>query len=130
MFNASNLFLLARFLFVLGFTLTVIRYTNNLIEFKSPRAENREKLMKLGIYGAVIGLVIGLTSLFSPIQNEAITLKGIGTDIIAIGFSCIFQCKFTTKKQQVYLKRGAFTVIIVGFVLGVVSVFASVYKWF
>ena len=124
------MFDLARFLFVLGFTLTVIRSTNNLTEFKSPRTENREKLKILGICGIIIGIVIGLSSMFSPLQNEAIAIKGIGTDIIAIGFSCIFQYKFSTKKQQGYLEWIAYTIIIVAVVLGVVGVFASVYKWF
>ena len=130
MFNGFNLFDLTRFLFVLGFTLKVIQYTNDLTEFKSPRAENRKKLKMIGIGGIVTGIAISLSSMSTTLQNEAIAIKGVGTDIIAVGFSCIFQYKFSTKKQQRYLGRGAWGVIIVGFLIGIIAVFATVYKWF
>ena len=130
MFSGFNLFDLTRFLIVLGFTLTIIRYTSDLTQFKSPRANNRKKLKLLGIGGIVVGIAVGLLSMYPTIKNEAISIKGMGTDIIAVGFSCIFQYKFSTKKQQRYLMWGALSVIILGLMTGIIAVFATVFKWF
>lgn len=95
--SGLDLFDLGRFLLVFGFTLAIIRSINNLTEFKSPRAENRKKLTNLGIAGVIVGIAVGLLSMGTMIPNEIKAIKGIGTDIIAIGFSCIFNPFFILK---------------------------------
>jgi hypothetical protein len=127
--SGLNLFDFSRFVFVFGFTLIVIRYTNSLTVFKSPRAENRKKLLALGIGGCVAGITMAFVGGFSPIQSEAISIKGIGLDIIAIGFSCIFQSLFYTQKQQSYLVTGGWVLIAAGFFTGIFAVLANVFHW-
>jgi hypothetical protein len=118
-----NLFDLTRYLLVLGFSLKVIQYTNDLTVFKSPRAEKRKKLKQIGIGGIFTGaLLVVVAVLFPTIKDEFLAIKGAGSDIITIGFSCIFQYVSNTQKKQVFLSKSAWGVIIVGFIIGVVGV--------
>ncbi|OGN97187.1 MAG: hypothetical protein A2Z77_06370 [Chloroflexi bacterium RBG_13_51_36] len=128
--NGLDLFDLGRFLLVFGFTLAIIRATKHLTEFKSPRTENRRKLLRLGLAAIVVGIMIGLGGLSSTMQNEIRAIKGIGTDIIAIGFSCIIQSVFHAQKQQRYLKYATWGSIGVGLVISVLAVIATAYEWF
>jgi len=125
-----NLFDLSRFLFVFGFTLAVIRYTANVTHFDSPRAENRGKLRNFGIVSIVAGIAVAFVGASSLLQSEMTAIRGTGTDIIAIGFSCIVQCQFSTKKQHAPLKWGAYGVILLGLVVGIIAALAEIYKWF
>jgi hypothetical protein len=114
--DGLDFFDLGRFLIVFGFTLAVIRYTNHLSEFKSPREQSRKILLVLGIVSIVIGIMIGGLIVLSGDQYE-MKIKGIGTDIIAIGFSVVCQSVFYSKKQQNYLQYGVWFSIGIGFLI-------------
>ena len=64
------------------------------------------------------------------IQNEINAIKGIGIDIIAIGFSCIIQSVFHAQKQQSDLKHASRASIAVGAIISIVAVIATAYTWF
>jgi hypothetical protein len=128
--KSINLFDLARVLVVFGFTLAVILFSNKITDFKTPRPENRKKLLFLG-YGTILsGLVIILCGAATILKEEALSLKDLGLDIFAMGISCICQYKFSIKKQWIYLKNGAYIVIGIGFVVYFIAVFAKILKWF
>lgn len=126
-----NLFDLSRFFIVFGFVLAIIRGTNSLTDFKSPRAENRQNLVRIAIISIVAGVFVAWTGSSLPLlRNAAVAIKGMGTDIIGLGCSCIVQAKFSKEKQQPCLMRGAYGAIGLGFIIGVVATLAEIFKWF
>jgi hypothetical protein len=122
--NGLDLYDLSRFLVVFGFTLAVIDYTNHVSVFKSPREQSRKTLLLLGIVSIVTGFTIGGLIVISGNQNE-MKIKGIGTDIIAIGLSVVFQSVFYSKKQQKYLKYGVWVSIGIGFLISILASLAT-----
>jgi hypothetical protein len=120
-----NAFDFTRIFWVLGFSLKIMQSTNDVTEFKSPRAKSRERLKNIGMLGIVAGVGVVLVSIFlSPVSNgEFNAMRGTGSDIITLGFSCILQYKTDTKKSQRILSKVALGLLIVGLIVGVVGAF-------
>jgi len=125
-----TLFDLSRFVFVFGFALAIIEYTTRLVDFKSPRMESRDKLVIGGIIGIVGGICVAFIGSTASLQNAALAIKGTGIDVIALGSSCIVQGRLSKKRNRPHLRRSAYGAIVAGAVIGIVAIFAEIYKWF
>lgn len=125
-----NLFDLSRFVFVFGFALAIIEYTNRLVDFRSPRTESRDKLVIGGIISIIGGICVALVGSTASLQNAAVAIKGLGIDIIALGSSCIVQGRLNKKKHQRHLRRSAYGAIVAGAVIGIIAILAEICKWF
>lgn len=125
-----NIFDLSRFIIVFGFALAIIEYTNRLVDFKSPRAESRDKLVIGGIISIVAGMFVAWIGSTASLQNAALSIKGTGVDIMALGSSCVVQGRFSNKKHRPHLRRGAYGAIIAGTVIAIVAIFAEIFRWF
>jgi hypothetical protein len=125
-----NIFDLVRFLWVFGFTVKIIQVTNDLTVFKSPRDKSRKKLAIIGLIGIVTGIFVALVSKAlggTPVlNNESIAIEGTGTDIIALGFTCILQSISDKQKYQKVLGRCAVALIIIGLIIGIIGIFIHI----
>jgi uncharacterized membrane protein len=127
--SGFDLFDLCRFLLVFGLSLGVLQYIHTLTNFKSPRKESRKKLIAAGWGLFLIGIVIGIMSMLSTIPGEIKSIKGIGTDIVALGSSCVLHT-YNLEKQKHSLVWAMRSLLLSGAVVGVIAVLASALKWF
>jgi hypothetical protein len=124
-----NSFDFARMFWVFGVSLKVIQVTNDLADFKVPRALNRKKLKITGWSLVGAGVVVAVLSAVLLGPNSGLSaVKGTGQDIVSLGFSCLFQLAIgSAKSHKKWYDSIWWVMIMVGLVFASIGEFRPFY---